>query len=316
MFLRKKLEEIYKGTLFARQDIKDEIFYFSSDDFEGLDKKEHSFKNRWGDNIRGYFYTYEGADTDRIVVFDHGLSIGHRSYFREVEKLARHGYTVYTFDHTGCTESEGEGLHGFLGSLSDLDDCLRMLKSDFPDKTFSVVGHSRGGFSTMNIPAYHPELSHVVAISGFAEIKDMINQLIPPFARKLREHIFSVEANELPDYATACAIDTLKSTNVKALVIHSADDTTVSVKHYDKLHSALKNNPNISFLLVDGKNHNPHYTADAVKYKDDFFKVYKKKKKLLKTKEQKEAFKASYDWHRMTAQDDEVWKRIFDFLDT
>ena len=278
MFLRKKLEEIYKGTLFARQDIKDEIFYFSSDDFEGLDKKEHSFKNRWGDNIRGYFYTYEGADTDRIVVFDHGLSIGHRSYFREVEKLARHGYTVYTFDHTGCTESEGEGLHGFLGSLSDLDDCLRMLKSDFPDKTFSVVGHSRGGFSTMNIPAYHPELSHVVAISGFAEIRDMINQLIPSFARKLREHILSVEASELPDYATACAIDTLKSANVKALVIHSADDTTVSVKHYDKLHSALKNNPNISFLLVDGKNHNPHYTADAVKYKDDFFKVYKKKK--------------------------------------
>ena len=223
MFLRKKLEEIYKGTLFARQDIKDEIFYFSSDDFEGLDKKEHSFKNRWGDNIRGYFYTYEGADTDRIVVFDHGLSIGHRSYFREVEKLARHGYTVYTFDHTGCTESEGEGLHGFLGSLSDLDDCLKMLKSDFPDKTFSVVGHSRGGFSTMNIPAYHPELSHVVAISGFAEIRDMINQLIPSFARKLREHIFSVEANELPDYATACAIDTLKSTNVKALVIHSGE---------------------------------------------------------------------------------------------
>ena len=81
--------------------------------------------------------------------------------------------------------------------------------------------------------------------------------------------------------------------------------------------SALKNNPNISFLLVDGKNHNPHYTSDAVKYKDGFFKTYKKmkKKKLLVTKEQKEAFKASYDWHRMTAQDDAVWAEIFKHLD-
>ena len=318
MFLRKKLEEIYKGTLFARQDIKDEIFYFSSDDFEGLNKTEYSFKNKWGDNVRGYFYTYDGADPDRIVVFDHGLAIGHRSYFREVEVLAAHGYTVYTFDHTGCTESEGEGIHGFLGSLSDLDDCLKALKADFPAKSISVVGHSRGGFSTMNIPAYHSDLTHIVAISGFAEIKDMINQLIPSFAKKTREHIYQVEASELPDYVGASAVDTLKDTKVKTLIIHSADDSTVSMKHYDKLHSALKNNQNISFLLIDGKNHNPHYTSDAVKYKDGFFKTYKKmkKKKLLVTKEQKEAFKASYDWYRMTAQDDAVWSEIFKHLDT
>ena len=318
MFLRKKLEEIYKSTLFARQDIKDEIFYFSSDDFEGLNKTEYSFKNKWGDNVRGYFYTYEGANADRIIVFDHGLAIGHRSYFREVEKLASHGYTVYTFDHTGCTESEGEGIHGFLGSLSDLDDCLKALKADFPHKTFSVVGHSRGGFSTMNITAYHPDLTHIVAISGFSEVRDMINQLIPAFAKKTREHIYNVEAAELPDYVSASAIESLKCSKAKTLIIHSNDDGTVSAKHYEKIYSALKNKPNISFLLVDGKNHNPHYTEDAVKYKDRFFKTYKKmkKKKLLVTKEQKDTFKASYDWYRMTAQDDTVWAEIFKLLDS
>ena len=76
--------------------------------------------------------------------------------------------------------------------------------------------------------------------------------------------------------------------------------------------------PNIRFLLVDGKVHNPHYTADAVAYKNAFFKTYKKmkKKKKLVTDEQKAAFVKQYDWHRMTAQDDTVWAEIFKHLDT
>lgn len=317
MFLRKQLEKIYRGTLFSRHDIDGSIFYFSEEDFPGLRKTEYSFKNRKGEALQGWFFSYEGANTDRIIVFDHGLSIGHRSYFREVETLAAAGYTVYTFDHTGCTYSEGEGIGGFVTSLSDLDCCIKALKTDFADKKIAVIGHSRGGYSTLNIPAYHPDITHIVAISGFSSVKDMVNQLIPPFAKKIRAHIHSVEEAEAPEYISASAVNTLKSTAVKAMIIHSSDDSTVSVKHYNKLHSALKDMPNIRFLLVDGKVHNPHYTADAVRYKDAFFKAYKKmkKKKLLQTEKQQSEFKSSYDWHRMTAQDDKVWAEIFKHLD-
>ncbi len=318
MFLRKKLEQIYRGTLFSRHDIDGTIFYFSADDFEGLNKVPFNFKTKRTDTLKGYFYFYGEADYSRIVVFDHGLAIGHRSYMREVEMLARHGYTVYTFDHTGCTESEGEGIHGFAGSLADLDDCMTMLKNEFPESRFSVVGHSRGGYSTLNIPALHPEIEHIVAISGFSSVSEMQGQLIPSFAKKIRAHIYSVEEQDSPDYITAVAYDSLKSTKTKVLIIHSEDDTTVSVKHYRKLESALKDMPNISFLLVNGKAHNPHYTEDAVKYKDAFFKSYKRQKKKgkLETPEQKAAFINSYDWHRMTAQDETVWQEIFSHLDS
>ena len=318
MIIRKKLEEIYRKTLFSRHDIDGTIFYFSHEDFEGLKKVPSSFKTKRGDSIRGYFYFYGAPDYSRIVVFDHGLAIGHRSYMREVEMLARHGYTVYTFDHTGCTESEGEGIHGFAGSLADLDDCMTMLKSEFPESRFSVVGHSRGGYSTLNIPALHPEIEHIVAISGFSSVSEMQGQLIPSFAKKIRAHIYGVEEQDNPDYITAVAYDSLKTTKTKALIIHSEDDTTVSVKHYKKLESALKDMPNIRFLLVNGKAHNPHYTEDAVKYKDAFFKSYKrhKKKGKLETPEQRAAFINSYDWHRMTAQDDVVWQEIFSHLDS
>ena len=316
MFLRKHLEKIYRGTLFSRHDIDDSIFYFSEEDFPGLIKTEYNFKNKKGETLRGWFFSYEGANAERIIVFDHGLSVGHRAYFREIETIAAAGYTVYSFDHTGCTYSEGEGIGGFVTSLSDLDCCIKALKADFDDKKIAVIGHSRGGYSTLNIPAYHPDITHIVAISGFSSVKDMVDQLIPHFAKKTRAHILSVEEAEAPEYVGAAAIDTLKNTSVKALVIHSADDRTVGVKQYEKLHSALKDVPNIRFLLVGGKVHNPHYTADAVRYKDAFFKVYKrlKKKKLLETEKQQSEFKKSYDWHRMTAQDDALWAEIFKFL--
>ncbi|MBQ8321627.1 MAG: alpha/beta fold hydrolase [Clostridia bacterium] len=318
MFLRKKLEEIYRSSLFSRHDIDGSIFYFSASDFEGLSEVPFNFKTKRGDTLKGYFYFYGEPDYSRIVVFDHGLSVGHRAYFRETEALARHGYTVYTFDHTGCTESEGEGIYGFVGSLSDLDACLTALKEKYPSSRFSVVGHSRGGYSTLNIPAFHPDVTHIVAISGFSSVKDMQEQLIPSFAKKTRAHLYTVEASECPDYVTATATDTLKCSTVKALIIHSADDRTVSVNHYRKLESALKDMPNIRFILVNGKVHNPHYTADAVQYKDAFFKTYKKlkRKKKLVTDEQKQAFIKRYDWHRMTAQDRDVWAEIFKHLDS
>lgn len=316
MFLRNKLEKIYRSTLFSRHDIEGSIFYFSEVDFPGLRKKEYNFKNNKGELLRGWFFSYDGADTERIIVFDHGLSVGHRAYFREIETIAAAGYTVYSFDHTGCTNSEGEGIGGFVTSLSDLDCCIKALKADFSDKKIAVIGHSRGGYSTLNIPAFHPDLTHIVAISGFSSVRDMQEQLIPALAKKTRALVYSIEEGESPDYVEANAVLSLPKTSVKAMIVHSRDDSTVGVRQFEKLHSALKDVPNVKFLLLDGKIHNPHYTADAVRYKDAFFKTYKKmkKKKLLQTEKQQAEFKNSYDWHRMTAQDDKVWAEIFKFL--
>ena len=53
------------------------------------------------------------------------------------------------------------------------------------------------------------------------------------------------------------------------------------------------------------------------KMRDKFHcKLSKKlKKKELKTDEQKKAFVESFDWWKMTAQDEKVWEKIYDFLD-
>ena len=82
------------------------------------------------------------------------------------------------------------------------------------------------------------------------------------------------------------------------------------------LKEKLGNKDNISFILEHEKAHNPNYTVDAVKYKDEVVaKLSKENDNNLNTDEQKAKFIASFDWHRMTAQEESVWEKIYEHLE-
>lgn len=320
MIFAKQIENLYRSQLFNRCDENGTVYYFSAKDFPGLKQEPYALKATAGHRLQGYFYHYGSPVPGRIVVFDHGMGGGHRSYMKEIEMLARHGFLVFAYDHTGCMESEGESTNGFAQSLNDLDACLNALKADprYREMKISVMGHSWGAFSTQNIAALHPDICHVVAMSGFISVSQMLHQTFGGIMGGFYKHLYQIEEAANPDYVKYCAAESLKNTRAKVLLIHSADDKVVNGKfHFDVLRKELTGRENIRFLEVNGKGHNPNYAEDAVKYKDQFFAVLTKKlkKNELVTEEQKRAFVAGYDWNRMTAQDETVWEVIFEVLD-
>lgn len=319
VIFQKQVESIYRSNLYIRNDNKRGIFYFSPADFPGLQFHSYDFTAKAGHTLKGYFYHYEAPISGRLVVFDHGLGNGHRAYMREIEQLAKMGYLVYAYDHTGCMASGGEHTNGFAQSLSDLDDCITVLKAEagLQDRAISVVGHSWGGFSTMNIAAIHPEITHVVSMAGFVEVNRIIDQNVGGILKIYRKCLYAMERRANPKYAEFHAVDSLKKTNAKVLLIYSSNDQLVHKNmHYDILAQALADKENIRILLVHNKNHNPSYTEDAVVYKDQFWADFEKaeKKKLLETPEQQQAFMSRYDFKRMTEQDDAVWQQIREHL--
>ena len=320
MFFSKLIEKTYKNNVFSRQDADGSIFYFSADDFPGLNSEPFSFVNGKGNRLNGFVYSYDGAEEGRLVIFDHGMGAGHRSYMKEIEMIARHGYKVLSYDHTGCTNSEGDGIRGLSGSLADLDECLCAVLAEgkYKEENISVIGHSWGGFSAMNIPAFHPSLRSVIAISGFVSLEKMQKQLIGGLLSPFRKKAFEIEYNANGKYAFANAAEGLRKSGVPALIIHSSDDKTVSAKlHFEVLRNSLSDVDSIEFYLVNGKDHNPNYTVEAIEYKNAFFRDLKKKRKSgeISTMEQKNAFVSSYNWHKMTEQDEKIWQKIFDHLD-
>ena len=305
MLFEKMIQKMYRSQMFSRQDETHTAYYFSVNDFEGLHKEPYTFKSSKGHILQGYFYSYENPIENRIVVFDHGFGEGHRAYMKEIEMLCRKGYLVFSYDHTGCMESGGENCGGLSQSLVDLNDCLNHLKEDYPNYTFSVMGHSWGGYSSLNIGKLHKDLSHIVVLSGPTSVKRMIEASFTGLLKGYRQCIYELEKASNPHFIDFDALDSLKETNAKVLVIYSDNDPVVSKEvHFDLLQTL----PNITCVLSKNKGHNPNYTTDAVKLLNDYQAKIKKTK--LDTLEKKQAFVASFDFDAMTKQDEEIWEMI------
>lgn len=320
MIFENKILDVYRSVAFSRCDDKGTSFYFSASDFEGLNEEKYPFKSKRGESLSGRFYYYDGYNEKRIIVFDHGMGGGHRAYMREIELLCKHGYRVFAYDHTGCMESEGENTGGMGQSLSDLDDALNTLSKDarYSSLDVSVMGHSWGGYSTLNIIALHPEISHAVVLSGFISVRRLVNSFIKGILSVYRKAVMKLEEQRHVKTVHLDATQTLQNSEIPILLIYSDNDALCTKKrHYDPLFYALSHKKNIRFMLEHGKGHNPNYTEDAVAYLGKFLKAKAEKEKRgeLKTEEEKKAFVSSFDFKRMTEQDSRVWKEIFKTLD-
>ena len=315
MIFQKQIEKMYRSNLFVRNDNPNGIFYFGPEDFPGLQAHPYEFTAKAGHTLKGYFYHYPDPVPGRLIVFDHGMGNGHRAYMREIERLAREGFLVFSYDHTGCMESGGEHTNGFGQSLSDLDDCITAMKSidTVKRRRIGVMGHSWGGFSTLNIAAFHPEITHVISMSGFVSIPVMLEQTFRGPLKIFRESVLELERKANPAYADLDARKSIWFSNANFLLIYSADDKVVRKDpHYGMLFNCFARRYNVKLLLVEGKGHNPNYTREAVRYKDAFFRDFRKavQKKKLETKMQQKEFMSRYDWKAMTEQDEYVWKEI------
>lgn len=317
MIFEKQIVGAYKNMMYSRCDDTETVFYFSAEDFEGLKKEGYPFESSEGHTLMGYIYSYDAPIEKRLVVFDHGFGGGHRAYMKEIEMLCRHGYVVFAYDHTGCMESGGESPNGLSQSLCDLNACICTLLSDerFKEMKISVIGHSWGAYSTLNIAALHPEITHIVAISGFVSVKEMIKTFFSGLLKGYRRAVLELEETSNPYFSKFNAVESLKSSDVKALLIYSENDAMCKKVHFDILEKGLWDKENVSFLLLDNKGHNPNYTEEAVKLLGEFTKARAKllKKKNLSSAEKSEFLK-KFDWDRMTAQDEDVWKEIFEHL--
>ena len=319
MIFEKQIVESYRAMMFSRCDDTETVFYFSSDDFPGMKREKYHFRSSLGHKLKGNLYYRDGYREGKLVVFDHGFGSGHRAYMKEIDILTRAGYRVLAYDHTGCMSSGGDGARGLSQSLCDLNDCISAIKSDevLSCLDISVIGHSWGAFSTMNIPALHPEISHIVAFSGFVSVADMIATFFPGILRGYRRAVVKLERETNSDFVEFNAVKTLSNSDTKALLIYSDNDVLCKKKHYKILKAGLGEAKNVTLMLEKRKGHNPNYTEEAVIYLKDFLR---KRSKLADSKnltdEKKQAFVSSFDWHKMTEQDETVWAKILAHLES
>ena len=320
MIFEKAILNAYKSNICIRQDGNPLLSYFSYADFPGLQRTPFDFEGNNGQKLQGYYYYYSSPRKERLIIFDHGMGGGHDSYMKEIELIARRGYTVFSYDHTGCKESGGENSVGFAQSLCDLDHAVNALRAEkeYGGAKFTVIGHSWGGFAALNISALHPDIESCVSISGFIGVERMVEQFFGGILKLYRPSVIRLEREANPMYSLIDARKSLKDSSARILYIASDNDPVVKTEyHFAPLREALSDKKNVEFLLVSGKKHNPNYTAEAVAELSKMSAAMTEgiKKKSFETPEAAEDFRTLWDWNKITEQDGEVWDKIFNFIE-
>ena len=312
------ISAFYKKFVVHRYDPDGVIKYFTYEDFPGMTAEPIAFSTPQGVELKGNIYAYPDADAGSLVVFAHGIGGGHRSYLREIELICREGYRVVGFDNAGCFASGGENIRGLTESVNDLNACLNFLRAQprFAETRVSLVGHSWGGYAVGNVLNLRDDVYAAAVISGFASVEEFLRASFKGKHGFIRRGIYRFERRANPDCVALCSADALQETSAKALIIHSRNDAVVPISCGLEYVRARVDNPGVRFLEIEDKGHNPQYSRDALEYMNAEFGEYNRlvAKKKLKTDEEKRAFTADWDYYRMTEQDGDVWKEIFELI--
>ena len=314
MLFSKIIKKKFDAVL-GRYDGDPAYHYDTISDFPDLSCQPFDIAGDRNVTLKGAFYYIGQLQPEKLIVFDHGIGAGHLAYLKEIDYLARNGYTVYSYDHTGCVSTGGTGILGFAQGINDLDHVLTALQKDprFSAVPRKLIGHSWGGYSCMNVSALHPEVTHVVSLAGFLSARSLVEQYIPKAFLKYSKEVMDRERQHNPKYADMDARESLLKSKTHLMHLQSKDDVKVKFELCcEPLSAALADRPNTEFVVVDRKNHDPQRTEAAAAANAAMLKTLGEKKP--RTPDQQAAFRAAFDWNQITEQDPDIWNKILAFL--
>ena len=302
---------LYKKHFVSRYDKEIGVPYYQTSDFKGLKEEVFTFTNSKGIELKYFYFYYDNYKEDKIILFLHGLACGHAAYFAEIDALARRGYKVLTLDYTGCGDSKGKCLGSLNEPTRDVNELLDYLKLDKP---LVLVGHSLGGYTSLNTIILREEIKKAVVISGFLTIKSIGDALIKNsfFVKR----ILAYENKLYPEYKGLNNIDYLNKTTDDIFFIQSEDDGMVPYRIALEVVETI-DNPHIKKLKMSGRKHNPNYTDSAVSYMNEVFGnyYYLLKQKRIKTSEDKINYFKDVSLAKLVEQDEDLFDQIAAFIE-
>ena len=315
---KKIFQKVYNEKFNGRCDDPGYNKFYTYRDFDGMKETPYTFVNKNGDTIRGGLYYYEGTveDYDCFVLFFHGMNAGYLAYMNEINMLAKAGFLVLAYDYAATFSSDGKALEGFARPLSDFEDALKAIKADqtLNKKTMFVMGHSWGGYTALNALNMTGGIKAAVCASPPLSYRSIIRQSFPGILGRLIENpALKYEQGIFGDLVYLSGLSTVNN-DTPILFIYSKDDPTITYKYNYKPLEKVDKNPNHTRIVFEDKDHFPLMTRSAIKKLRARQAQVKKWVDEGKTAEEVQSLSKDVVWDEIVEQDEEVWKKIVDFL--
>lgn len=222
------------------------------------------FKNKDGQFLSGRLELPAHRHPHNFVLFAHCFTCN--KHFISIKNISRaltsSGFGVLRFDFTGLGESEGDFEDtNFSGNVEDLLSAASFLEKEYKAPTV-IIGHSLGGaavifaaaqltsvkaVATINAPSNPKHVQHLFK-SSIEEINSTGKALVNFGGRD-----FTIKKHFIDDLETKSVTDIVKSFNKALLILHSPQDTVVSVKNAEEIYVSAKHPK--SFVSLDKADH-------------------------------------------------------------
>lgn len=318
-FINKTAKLILKSYLGIRYDDNNTLHYFRHTDFENMEQEKFTFKSN-GLELMGFKYENKTIEwNNEVIVFVHGLGVGHIQYTTEINHFVNQGYKVYTFDGQGCNESKGDGILNFTNYIKNANDFIKHCEvyRDFKNRKFSLVGHSLGGHTVLVLEKMNEDkIKNVVSMAPFNDletlIRDQVGTTVPRLANKIAKAIARIEKKHLARYYLSAA-NVLKDTNVDTLIIFGDKDHLVNYQNnYVYLKETLKDKDNVYFATAKNRTHRPNLSLRAAEY--DTYRIMQYNEIKNGTPEDIAKHYNELDYNLLVEMDNDVMNLVDSFI--
>ena len=147
--------------IFARYDVKAE----TPGPLTSFAEKRESVRFPCGEHtLQGYRYL--SGKSRGLIVLAPGFHAGADDFLWLIYELCGCGWDVFTFDPTGCCDSEGDSNVGFSQTLPDLHAALTYVEKTYTYDGAFLLGHSRGGFAVCSVLGEEHDIRGAVSVNG------------------------------------------------------------------------------------------------------------------------------------------------------
>lgn len=190
--------------------------------------------------LSGYLYPCRGEqDKNALVILVPGHNACGDSYLWQVYELLQYGWSVLTFDPTGCCRSEGDSAVGFSQELLDVKATLEYVEKQnrFCYNDLILLGHSRGGYAACCALADRSDVSAVVSVGGVNSAMEGVMSgsvaYVGPLAYGNYGLLWLYQTMLFGRETVNCRADRiLAQTDTPVLLIHGAEDEEVPLDRF------------------------------------------------------------------------------------
>lgn len=229
-----------------------------------MQKIKVSFKNSDSQVLKGILELPGNKKPEKFALFAHCFTCNKNFHAPSniSRSLASQGYGVLRFDFTGLGESEGDFANtDFSGNIEDLISAAQFLEKEYsaPDL---LVGHSLGGAAVLFASKKMPSVKCVVTINAPSNLEHVQKHFRSSLEEineeghasvKIGGRSFKIKKQFIEDLEKNKDLTVLKDIKKSLLILHSPQDSIVSIEHAEELYRAAWHPK--SFISLNGADH-------------------------------------------------------------